>query len=101
MTASRAASSATGSIYDLGYRKYEGPRLGRRHAARALFGHSLRVSYGIGRGGRAKIAPIVLGGIAIIPAIVGIGVFPSLAIWAEPASSRCVADPARHVFGII
>lgn len=59
----------TGSIYDIGYRKYDGPRLGRAHAIRSLFLHSLRSSFGIGRGGRAKIAPIVLGFLASIPAI--------------------------------
>ncbi len=31
------AGSATGSIFDLGYRGYDGPRLGRRHAITALF----------------------------------------------------------------
>jgi ABC-2 type transport system permease protein len=103
MTASRAASSATGSIYDLGYRKYDGPRLGRPHAVRALFAHSLRVSYGIGRGGRAKIAPIVLGGIAIIPAIVGIGVLALARQMGAPGGVVEDASPIQHdtYFGII
>jgi ABC-2 type transport system permease protein len=103
VTASRAASSATGSIYDLGYRKYDGPRLGRRHAVRALFAHSLRVSYGIGRGGRAKIAPVVLGGIAIIPAIVGIGVLALARQMGAPGSVVEDASPIQHhtYFGII
>jgi len=64
---------ATGSIYDIGYRRYEGPRLGRGHAIRSLFAHSLRTSYGIGRGGRAKIAPIILGILALIPAVAIVG----------------------------
>ena len=59
----------SGSIYDLGYRRYDGPRLGRPHAIRSLFVHSLRSSFGIGRGGRAKVAPIILGVLALIPAI--------------------------------
>ena len=63
------AGRPAGSIYDLGYRRYDGPRLGRGHAIRSLFGHSLRSSFGIGRGGRAKVAPIVLGALALIPAI--------------------------------
>ena len=75
MTASAAGSQGAsagpqpGSIYDIGYRKYDGPRLGRAHAVRSLFLHSLRSSFGIGRGGRAKIAPLVLGLIACIPAV--------------------------------
>mgnify|MGYP001583970183 CR=1 FL=1 len=52
------AGSATGSIYDLGYRGYDGPRLGRRHAVVALFVHGLRAVFGLGRSGRSKIAPL-------------------------------------------
>jgi ABC-2 type transport system permease protein len=67
------AGSATGSIYDLGYRRYDGPRLGRRHAVGALFVHGLRGAFGLGRGGRAKIAPLVLGGLIALPAVVSVG----------------------------
>lgn len=63
------SAAATGSIYDIGYRRYEGPRLGRAHAVRSLFWHTFRSSYGIGRGGRAKVAPITLGILVCIPAI--------------------------------
>jgi ABC-2 type transport system permease protein len=68
------AGSATGSIYDLGYRRYDGPRLGRRHAVEALFVYSLRAVFGLGRSGRAKIAPIVLGGLIALPAVFSVGV---------------------------
>jgi len=68
------AGSAGGSIYDLGYRGYEGPRLGRRHAVQALFVHGVRTVFGLGRSGRAKIAPLVLGGIIALPAIVSVGI---------------------------
>ena len=95
--AASAASTpaAAGSIYDLGYRHYDGPRLGRRHAARALFLHSLRGAYGIGRGGRAKIAPILLVGLAIIPAIVGVGI---MALARQVGGGEFLADasPIRH-----
>lgn len=64
-----APAAETGSIYDIGYRRYEGPRLGRAHAIRSLFLHSLRSSFGVGRGGRAKVAPLTLGFLACIPAI--------------------------------
>jgi ABC-2 type transport system permease protein len=63
------AGSATGSIYDLGYRGYEGPRLGRSHAARSLFVHSLRSTYGLGRGTRSKLAPIFLAVLICIPSL--------------------------------
>jgi ABC-2 type transport system permease protein len=63
-----------GNIYDLGYRRYEGARLGRAHAIRSLVTHSFRTTYGIGRGGRAKIAPFVFGGMAVLPAVIVVGV---------------------------
>ena len=68
------ASSATGSIFDLGYRGYDGPRLGRRHAVYALFVYSLRSAYGIGRSGRAKFVPIGLAVLATLPAVISIAV---------------------------
>ena len=68
-----AADTRAGSIYDLGYRRYEGPRLGRAHAIRSLVVHSFRTTFGLGRGGRAKVAPIVFGALAILPAVIIVG----------------------------
>jgi ABC-2 type transport system permease protein len=67
-----AAASATGSIYDIGYRAYTGPRLGRGHAIRALYTSSLRGLFGIGRSGRSKIAPFTLAGLALLPALAAV-----------------------------
>ena len=69
-----AAGSAAGSIYDLGYRNYVGPRLGRQHALLSLIRHSFRMAYGLGRSGRAKIIPVGLAVLATLPAIVALGV---------------------------
>ncbi len=69
-----APQARTGSIYDLGYRRYEGPRLGRAYAIRSMVVHSFRTTYGIGRGGRAKVAPLVLGALAVLPAVIVVGV---------------------------
>jgi ABC-2 type transport system permease protein len=62
-----------GSIYDLGYRRYEGPRLGRAHAIRSLVVHSFRTTFGLGRSGRAKAAPLIFGAIALLPAVIIVG----------------------------
>ena len=78
------AGSATGSIFDLGYRGYDGPRLGRRHAISALFSQSLRWTFGIGRGGRAKIAPFALAGLTLLPALLAV----AIRALAGPASDR-------------
>ncbi len=89
-----AATSATGSIYDLGYQAYDGPRLGRRQAIAALFIHSLKASFGIGRGGRAKVIPIGLTALSIIPAIVAIG-FQALLGRAAPGQGD-IESPIRY-----
>lgn len=66
--------SAAGSIYDLGYRHYDGVRLGRRHAIWALYLHSLRNVFGIGRSFWAKAAAFGILAIALIPAVVQLGI---------------------------
>jgi ABC-2 type transport system permease protein len=58
-----------GAIYDLGYRSYDGIRLGRWYAVRALTLQSLRTAFGIGRSARAKATPFVLLAFATIPAL--------------------------------
>jgi ABC-2 type transport system permease protein len=65
-----AAAGGGGVIHDLGYRRYEGERLGRPGILRALYWHSLRSAFGIGRGPRAKIVPILAFILLCLPAIV-------------------------------
>lgn len=57
------ASSPAGSIYDLGYRHYEGKRHGRWYAAWSLYVESLRGIWGFGRPMSAKAAPFILAGL--------------------------------------
>ena len=61
---------AAGSIYDLGYQRYEGRRLGRVHTFRALYLESLRGAFGFGRRTSSKVFPFVLLAIAAFPAVV-------------------------------
>ena len=68
------AGRAEGRIYDLGYQHYVGPRLGRRSALRSLFLSSLRRAWGIGRPFRTKIYPWGLLAIALIPALIALGI---------------------------
>jgi ABC-2 type transport system permease protein len=65
---------AAGSIYDLGYRRYDGVRLGRSHAIWVLFIYSLRGIFGIGRSTMAKVFPIGLAIIAFIPSLAQIAI---------------------------
>src|SRR5512141_3213631 len=89
------ASSATWSIFDLGYRRYDGARLGRRHAIYALFVYSLRSDFGIGRSGRAKIVPIGLAIVAALPAVVSIAV-RAFATQAGAGEQVEAIDPIRY-----
>ena len=59
-----------GVIHDLGYRGYDGPRLGRAQIVRALIWHSFRSAFGIGRGVKAKIVPILACVAMCLPALV-------------------------------
>jgi ABC-2 type transport system permease protein len=91
-----SASGPGGSIYDLGYQSYDGPRLGRRSAAWALFAGTVRACFGIGRGGRAKIAPLVLAGLALLPAVLAVGI-AAIAAQAGPAGGAIgAASPIRY-----
>jgi ABC-2 type transport system permease protein len=60
-------------IHDIGYQRYDGPRLGRGYAARSLFTHGLRVAFGLGRSAKAKIFPwIIIGMVSAIALIVAV-----------------------------
>ncbi len=90
-----AAGSAGGSIYDLGYRGYDGVRLGRRHAVASLIRQSFRQSWGMGRPGRAKIVPFGLAGIATVPAVVALGL-SALANQLGAGDALEAASPIRY-----
>lgn len=61
---------ASGRVFDIGFRRYEGQRQGRRRAVRAVYKDGLRTAMGLGRGGRAKILPWLFIAASIIPALV-------------------------------
>jgi len=63
-----------GAVYDRGYRPYEGTFGGRRASTAALYRTSLRRAIGIRRPWRQKVAPAILLAIAVIPAVVNVGV---------------------------
>ena len=58
-----------GNVYDLGYRAYEGVRLGRTHAILSLYVTSLRGVFGLGRHTSSKILPFGLAILALVPAV--------------------------------
>ncbi|MDL4776254.1 MULTISPECIES: ABC transporter permease [Thermomonosporaceae] len=63
------------TIHDIGYRHYDGKRLGRAYTVRSLFVHNLRAAYGIGRPARAKVMPFLLGALMLLPAAGSVAIF--------------------------
>ncbi|URN16911.1 MULTISPECIES: ABC transporter permease [Streptomyces] len=61
-------------IHDIGYRAYEGPRLGRAYARRSLYVQSLRGAYGLGRSARSKVLPVLLFGVMCVPALIVVAI---------------------------
>ncbi|MBA4862982.1 ABC transporter permease subunit [Streptomyces sp. PSKA54] len=61
-------------IHNIGYRNYDGPRLGRAYARRSLFSQSLRGAYGLGRSAKSKVLPMLLFGVMCAPAAIMVAV---------------------------
>ena len=55
-------------ILDRGYRRYDGERSGVTGAVRSVVWHTTRSILGLGRKGRHKVFPIIVGVIAFVPA---------------------------------
>ncbi len=65
-----AEATNAGVIHDIGYRSYAGRRYGRRQIVLALTWYSLRSAFGIGRGVKAKILPVITFVLMCLPAAV-------------------------------
>jgi ABC-2 type transport system permease protein len=63
-----------GEIYDLGYKHYDGKRLGRTHAIQALIVYSIKRGLGIKKKWTAKLIPFALYMIAFVPAFIVAGI---------------------------
>jgi ABC-2 type transport system permease protein len=88
--ASQPAEAAAGRIYDIGYERYAGARLGRANAVRTLLVHGLRTCFGIGRGARAKLVPGALVLLALVPAVIQ--------AWVASAAGDLVRLVAYHTY---
>jgi ABC-2 type transport system permease protein len=73
-----------GVIHDIGYQRYQGPRLGRGYVVRSLYLHGLRTAYGLGRSAKAKMFPWLVAGLIGSVAVVVTAV---RAIAGEPVMS--------------
>ena len=72
--AARTTDTAdTARIMDQGYRSYDGPRTGLPGAIRSVVRYSVRHTLGLGRPARHKILPWLAVVIALVPAVVFVG----------------------------
>jgi ABC-2 type transport system permease protein len=95
-TGEQPGQSRAGSIYDLGYRGYEGPRLGRRAAIFALLTHSLRTAYGLGRSTRSKVMPVGLAVLAVLISLLGLGLLALFAQLGEAGKAFEFISPVKY-----
>ncbi|MCX0244938.1 ABC transporter permease [Streptomyces drozdowiczii] len=69
-----ATGSETSRIHNIGYRSYDGPRLGRAYARRSLYSQTLRGSFGLGRSAKSKVLPMLLFGVMCLVAAIIVAV---------------------------
>jgi ABC-2 type transport system permease protein len=69
-----AEARAAGTIYDLGYQRYAGQRLGRNNAIANLIRYSFRAAFGLGRGPKAKTLPMIVTAVVFLPAIMQVAI---------------------------
>ncbi|MGW3956595.1 ABC transporter permease [Streptomyces sp. NPDC004752] len=77
MAVERPAAAPSGDqtrIHNIGYRTYDGPRLGRSYARRSLYSQSLRGAYGLGRSAKSKVLPMLLFVVMCVPAAIMVAV---------------------------
>ena len=65
-----SASATESVIHDIGYRRYDGPRLRRAAIVRALAWHSFRSAFGFGRSAKAKVVPVLALALLSLPAVI-------------------------------
>ncbi len=67
-------TTRAGTVFDIGYQSYNGPREGRHRARFAVFKNGLRTALGLGRGARAKVLPwffiAILGSLGLMLALI-------------------------------
>lgn len=69
-SAAPASTPSGGVIHNIGFRHYDGPRLGRGWIVRSLLVETFRGIFGFGRPAKAKIMPWILIGILMAPPLI-------------------------------
>ncbi|AXG82614.1 ABC transporter permease [Streptomyces paludis] len=101
-TRGTGVGSGAGStrIHNIGYRNYEGARLGRAYARRSLYSQSLRGSYGLGRSAKSKVLPMILFAVMCLPAAIIVAVAVSTDLKSLPLDYTRYAIFTQAVIGL-
>lgn len=73
----------TGVIHDIGYRRYEGPRMSRAQIIGSLLWSGILAVFGFGRSGKAKVLPFLLLGFTLVPSMIQIGIIVFIGLDAD------------------
>ncbi|WP_331445134.1 ABC transporter permease [Streptomyces xanthochromogenes] len=95
-----ATDSAQTQIHNIGYRNYDGPRLGRAYARRSLFSQSLRGAYGLGRSAKSKVLPMLLFAVMCVPAAIMVAVAVTMKTGQLPVPYTRYAIYLQAVIGL-
>ncbi|GAA2582518.1 membrane protein [Streptomyces tubercidicus] len=98
--ASPSGAPGDAYIHNIGYRHYDGPRLGRAYARRSLFSQSLRGSYGLGRSAKSKVLPALLLVAMCLPAAIMVAVAVVTKAGALPVGYSRYAVYLQAVIGL-
>lgn len=93
-----SANDVQPAIHDIGYQRYDGPRLGRGYIWRSLAVDGLRGSFGLGRSAGNKVWPWLLLAFATLPTVI-IVVVASLT--GDLVGDGLVVSPAQYVSQIL
>jgi ABC-2 type transport system permease protein len=93
-------STETTQIHNIGYRNYDGPRLGRAYARRSLFSQSLRGAYGLGRSAKSKVLPMILFAVMCLPAAIIVAVAVSTKVKDLPLDYTSYAIVTQAIIGL-
>ncbi|MEV7865325.1 ABC transporter permease subunit [Streptomyces sp. NPDC088124] len=95
-----AVDTGASRIHNIGYRSYEGPRLGRAYARRSLYWQSLRGAYGLGRSAKSKVLPMILFAVMCLPAAIIVAVAVATDLKSLPMDYTRYAIFTQAVIGL-
>ncbi|MFJ2555135.1 MULTISPECIES: ABC transporter permease subunit [unclassified Streptomyces] len=87
-------------IHNIGYRAYEGQRLGRAYARRSLYSQTLRGAYGLGRSAKSKVLPMILLAVMCLPAAIVVAVAVATDLKSLPMDYTRYAIFTQAVIGL-